>query len=196
MIDFDNNKDITFYKYQKQNKPKIKDSDTQLFVILNNDMYLVKVDGGIIRDNIKKCDYMIYDKIDKHIYFIELKGKNIDDAFEQIYNTQRLLFVDENSSCSLKDLEKNIVFGFIVSPKGRSVPRSTNKETELAESLAKLCKKEFRPKKLTHLIKYVESLKNSKEKNYDNGDSSIIVCSNGSPLPLPLKLPTAKYSKR
>jgi hypothetical protein len=57
---------------------------------INKDACLVrqfKVDGYVITENIKKCDYLVLND-DRHTaYFIELKGSDITGAIEQIRQT-------------------------------------------------------------------------------------------------------------
>lgn len=48
----------------------------------------IEIDGCVISEQDKrKCDYLILDCIDNVSYFIELKGSNIGDAYEQIAAT-------------------------------------------------------------------------------------------------------------
>lgn len=48
----------------------------------------IEVDGCVIKDpNKRKCDYLILDFEDKLSYFIELKGSNLNDAYQQITDT-------------------------------------------------------------------------------------------------------------
>lgn len=64
--------------------------------ILNNDLgYRViklRIDGGVIynEENFKRCDWLYFvhdDKLKKTVFFIELKGKDIYHALEQLYET-------------------------------------------------------------------------------------------------------------
>ena len=45
------------------------------------------IDGGIIAENIKKCDKALYLPDSSTVYFVELKGCNLKRAAEQIYQT-------------------------------------------------------------------------------------------------------------
>ena len=45
------------------------------------------VDGGVIKGNkTLKCDYLVFD-VNKKEHYVELKGKDINHAFEQIIST-------------------------------------------------------------------------------------------------------------
>jgi hypothetical protein len=46
-----------------------------------------KIDGGMIIDNTSKCDNALYLPDSKVVYFIELKGANLQKAADQIYQT-------------------------------------------------------------------------------------------------------------
>lgn len=68
----------------------------------------IKVDGCLLKDSsIKKCDFLfIYN--DKKFLFVELKGKNIEEAVKQLTSTIRL-FMGEGV------LQQKEVRAFIVS---------------------------------------------------------------------------------
>ena len=73
---------------EKKSRYILKNPDNIAIVVFH-------IDGGVIRneDNCQKCDYL-YD-INTHstsaAIFIELKGKHITDALEQIENSVKLL---------------------------------------------------------------------------------------------------------
>ena len=72
---------------------------------------LFRVDEGIIRGNdLCKCDYFYHFVKNKknYIIFVELKGKDIIHACEQIYNTIRQLNIKNDID------EKNKVYGRII----------------------------------------------------------------------------------
>ena len=50
-----------------------------------------KVDGYVITENIKKCDYLLLNDDNHTAYFIELKGTDIADAIKQIEQTLEIL---------------------------------------------------------------------------------------------------------
>ena len=47
----------------------------------------LKIDGYAITENIKKCDYLVLNDDKCTAYFIELKGRDISGAINQIENT-------------------------------------------------------------------------------------------------------------
>lgn len=72
----------------QENKP------TCIFNNLNQiSISVVKVDGGLITDNTQsKCDYLLHwqKETEQVVFFIELKGGDIEKAFEQLTNTIQL----------------------------------------------------------------------------------------------------------
>ena len=87
-----NNINIEHYELLLKYKSKtLKDAKTKLFIKAKNDIYILKVDNGIIPGNkgIKKCDYLTCSENTKlkEVNFIELKGKNIDKAYKQIISS-------------------------------------------------------------------------------------------------------------
>jgi hypothetical protein len=59
----------------------------------------IKIDDGLIKvENIKKCDYVVIvidnKDIKLHIYYIELKGKDVEHAIKQLKST--LEYVNTN----------------------------------------------------------------------------------------------------
>jgi hypothetical protein len=103
----------------------------------------VKVDGCLIPGNeSKKCDYLV--KIcgpdgTGRIYLVELKGADIDTAFEQIVTTFKLIkdkkIQSPNSSSEIR-LEELGIEGIIVN---RSVPKAIPKVRKAIED----CKKKY-----------------------------------------------------
>ncbi|MCH4895959.1 hypothetical protein E0494_04515 [Marinilabiliaceae bacterium JC040] len=93
----DNCKEISNNKILKLNENK-----STLYVDNAKGIVKIKVDGCAINDNnILKCDYLLHildesdnKKVIKEI-FIELKGKNIPHAIEQIKNTIEILSTDK-----------------------------------------------------------------------------------------------------
>ncbi len=66
-------------------------------IILN----VVEVDGGLITGSQSRCDYIVHwiKDTDKTIFYIELKGKNVKKAIEQLKETLNLTkqdFADYN----------------------------------------------------------------------------------------------------
>lgn len=73
------------------NNPSCKDAGTgksfTLQILRGEQVCTIKIDNGVIKSNQKKCDYLIVRCSNQVHHFIELKGKNYDDAFEQLDNT-------------------------------------------------------------------------------------------------------------
>lgn len=80
----------------------IKLQENKSTCIFNNpnqiSISVVKVDGGLITDNHQsKCDYLLHwqkekesNKLEQVVFFVELKGGDIEKAFEQLNNTIQL----------------------------------------------------------------------------------------------------------
>ncbi|RIY36894.1 hypothetical protein CKY20_05035 [Capnocytophaga canis] len=100
----------------------------------------IRVDGCLIPNTDRtKCDYLFIrnypSKTNKmeteketEFYFVELKGKNIDEAFEQIENTIKHI------KTQIPFLTKEKILGFIVSSK---VPKGGTDTTKLRQKFAK-----------------------------------------------------------
>lgn len=100
-----------------------------------NHVEKIKVDGALICDQqMEKCDYFFFyypsgkKETDRHAYFVELKGKNIDKAVRQIISTIQF-FMREGflSNVSLKK-------AFVVSSR---VPQKDRTTEKLQEDLRK-----------------------------------------------------------
>ena len=50
-----------------------------------------RIDGYVITENIKKCDFLVLNDNKKDAYFIELKGNDISGAIEQLSQTVKIL---------------------------------------------------------------------------------------------------------
>lgn len=120
------------------------------------DYYLkIRVDGCLNADKTtKKCDYLFVrnypsksDKMEKEneteFYFVELKGSEIDKAFEQIVNSIQYI------KTQIPFLTKEKIFGFIVSSK---VPKGETDMTKLKQKFANQYGKilEVKNKELTY----------------------------------------------
>lgn len=54
----------------------------------NSNVYKFQIDGGIITNQtVKKCDYIVENDSKNNIYFVELKGCDISQAYKQIKQT-------------------------------------------------------------------------------------------------------------
>jgi hypothetical protein len=57
---------------------------------LGKKVTVYRIDGCILQEGDgKKCDYLLVD--DQTLHFIELKGRNLEDAIQQLMNTVHLL---------------------------------------------------------------------------------------------------------
>ena len=90
ILDYDNNQELC-----NDSIIVIKDKDSCSIRLINSNkekVYKVKVDNGLIQDklgiNSLKCDHMIYSyEQNKLVVYIELKGKNIENAIKQLEST-------------------------------------------------------------------------------------------------------------
>ena len=78
--------------YWSDNKKKISLSDqpSSKYEALNPDQKifsLYRIDSDNILTGQRKCDYLLVRCIDKHCFFIELKGRHLLDAIEQVLQT-------------------------------------------------------------------------------------------------------------
>ena len=86
----------------------------------NRDLHHVKIDGCYILDQTKKkCDFLLLDKQKKSAYFIELKGKDVKSAIEQIDSTI------EEMKKEVKEFERycRIILSRYSVPNLRNTPR-------------------------------------------------------------------------
>ncbi|MBR1743727.1 MAG: hypothetical protein IJ733_18050 [Lachnospiraceae bacterium] len=73
-----------------------------------------RMDHGLLETNVRaKCDYFILDIDLKHAIFVELKGKNLSHAFEQIEETRKYL---------ISGLKEYALHGRIVTSNRTNVP--------------------------------------------------------------------------
>lgn len=110
----------------------------------SKDYYLkIRVDGCIIDDKtVKKCDYLFIRDYDDEegkteFYFVELKGSEIDKAFQQLLSTIKHI------KGKVNNLAKDQILGFIVSSK---YPKTGTGDTKLRQEFAKNHGKELRIK--------------------------------------------------
>lgn len=91
-------------------------------------IYKIKVDGFLIKDNVQsRCDYFfkyVEGHEVKNNIFVELKGKNIDKAYDQINQTIKVF----KNNHVIKD--DSVVNGVIVSSR---VPNNGGRDRELKE---------------------------------------------------------------
>lgn len=86
----------------------------------------IHADGCFIIDNdSKKCDYIFIRCTNEDTYYVELKGQEIDRAYEQLIST-----IDHHFR-----IEKVAIHGFIVTGKG--IPRADAKRKKIEEAFYK-----------------------------------------------------------
>ena len=69
---------------------KIAVENGMRFEIFSKDEFIkIRIDNCFIKSlEIEKCDFGFYRKSNKDLYFVELKGKKINKAFDQIVSTK------------------------------------------------------------------------------------------------------------
>ena len=166
--------DNNYELLKKDNIKTLSDAQTKLYIKAENDIFIIKVDNGIFKDDVKKCDYLTYRE--KEVSnFIELKGSKIDKAYIQIIETIKNISNNDKLK-HLTDTKK--LKAYIVSKEKNKIPKGIeNKAKELAKIL--YTKSKIRPDNMIDLIKYVLVVTNN-----DKRQSSInrIICSYKNPL--------------
>lgn len=112
----------------------LREEGAFLFIRAQDDVLIIKVDGGVIPHEIQnqlKCDFLIHDVVHKLTKLVELKGE-IEHACDQIYET--IVFSEHDED--LQDIVDgmDLFKGYIVSPHCH-VPNINNNH------LKKACKK-------------------------------------------------------
>ena len=111
-------------QFKKGNILSISENNRKYIANIKNSsiVYRLSIDPNNIKQKIgiilegKKCDYGMFVVDSKTLYLIELKGCNVDDAFEQLYMTYKWFIKNTNSESISK-------FRFrVVASKVRSVP--------------------------------------------------------------------------
>lgn len=168
-----------FYHLRAGERDTLEDDQTKLFILVENEMYRVTVDGGIlpnVREGIKKCDFLCYDEINMKCHLIELKGTVIKKAYKQIEETLKNIEADEKVSFLLKRLQR--LDAYIVSSGRQEVPRGVDDtKRQLARKLAEKCTD--RPKDINELLMCVKVVPKQKALVQRDGH---ILCSNEAPL--------------
>lgn len=86
----------------------------------------IHVDGCFVIDNnSSKCDYIFVRCKNEDVYYVELKGQDIDKAYEQIVRTLQQHYKTEKSK----------IYGFIVTGKG--IPNNNAKRRKMEEEFVK-----------------------------------------------------------
>lgn len=92
-------------------KSKVASENGKRFEISSQeDFTKIKIDGCLIAlQNIEKCDFGFVRHLNQQFYFVELKGKDIQKAYNQIVGTINYF------NTHLIKIPKNMRFGFIIS---------------------------------------------------------------------------------
>jgi hypothetical protein len=107
----------------------VSENGKRFEVLANENFTKLRIDNCLIKSNlIEKCDFGIIRHSNGEFYFIELKGGNVQKAFNQIVST--INFFQEN----LKHIPKENRFGFIISSK---VPKAGVSANTLKQEFAK-----------------------------------------------------------
>lgn len=175
-------KDKKFFSLKNSGeRATLVDQQTRLVIEAASQMYIVKVDGGIIQDvshGIKKSDYLTAGLKNKYTHLIELKGTVVEAAYTQLQETLKNI-VSETSYAELVT-QREYLDAYIVSPIAQSIPRGINKkEAALAKALAQRSNK--KSKNIFDHIHYVKIVPNARQVTEKNNR---IICSGKAPLVL------------
>lgn len=170
-----------FYHLKAGERDTLKDEQTKLFILAENEMYRVTVDRGIVantRGKIRKCDFLCYDEVNMRCHLIELKGAIIEEACSQIEETLKNIGDNKKVSFLLKDLQR--LDAYIVSSGRQEIPRGM-KETkrQLVRKMAAKCS--VKPQNIDDLLMCVKVVPRQKTLVQRDGQ---IICSNEAPLRL------------
>ena len=144
-------------------------------------MLLVTVDHGIVRSvepNIRKSDFLTYGLEKSYTHLIELKGKNIKEAYDQLQKTIENIVSQSDYPELVQNRDR--IDAYIVSPGQQSIPRGNNdEEKQLVRLLARRSRE--RVSNMYDLVRYVRVVPKLK-KSVVKGRK--ILCSGETPLML------------
>lgn len=152
----------------------------KMFVKAADDLEIVDVDRGVISESqhTKKCDFLILGTQTRNTHLIELKGTNIDAAFEQIERT--IDFLNANPQCEDWVKNREVTDSYIVSPERQKIPNvHSEAEKKLAKKLAKHNRNKV--KDIFQLIYFVRNV-NSQKRLSRNGRQ--VISSGSAPVEL------------
>lgn len=163
----------------------LSDEKTKLFLRAKQEMKVVKVDKGIVKDEgiagenqLRKCDYLCRIEQRRWIHLIELKGEVVKDAFLQLENTPKAIEEKSAYGSWLKGLSR--LDAYVVSPQRQKIPDDIDEtKRRLCRRLALYCGE--RPENIFDLLKFVKVC--SKAQKFVEKDGAIR-CSNAHPLEL------------
>lgn len=112
------------------NKSKVASENGKRFGIISNENFTrIRIDGCLIASqHVEKCDFGFIRHSSQEFYFVELKGKEIQKAYNQIVST--INYFSDN----FIDIPQNMRFGFIISS---SVPKAGISANVLKQDFAK-----------------------------------------------------------
>lgn len=145
-----------FKEMSKGSTETLADAQTKLVIKAEGQrMLLVTVDHGVVRNvepDIRKCDFLTYGLEKPYTHLIELKGKTIKKAYDQLCKTIENIVSQSDYPELVQNRDR--IDAYIVSPGQQSIPRGNNdKEKQLAELLAKRSRK--RVSNIFDLVHYV-----------------------------------------
>lgn len=121
---------IVAFPHCCQKNKVVSEKGKRMEVASNEDFTKIRIDGCLIAsEEIQKCDYGFARHDAEEFYFVELKGKDIETAFNQI--TSAIVFFQEN----LIQIPKVKRFGFIISSSG--VPNARQRIYNLKQRFAR-----------------------------------------------------------
>ena len=143
-------------------RDELSEAHSVMYIRALNDIELVAVDHGLISDKKqgkRKSDFLIQSPLTESTHIIELKGANIEEAFEQIARTVDVREEDTNTRALVT--RKKVLDGYISSPNRQKIPDiHSPAERTLANLLAarssEKCKDIFQR---IHFVKVVEKQK-------------------------------------
>lgn len=170
-------------KMKKNERQTLRDKRSEahsvLYIRALDDIMLVEVDHALVPDQKqgqRKSDFLVWTVKSGKTHIIELKGKNVEAAFDQIIQTIKVLGGDDET----KELVvgRNVLDAYISSPNQQKVPAiHSQAEKDLARMLVTRCK--TKPQDMFQLIHFVKVVQKQK-KLVVNGRQ--ILTSNDAPL--------------
>ncbi|KLO24977.1 hypothetical protein X274_00175 [Marinitoga sp. 1155] len=93
------------FEFNRTSNKKIKIKENQKKLIINNEeqkeIYIIHVDSKNSPIEGKKCDYLFFSINEDPYFYLELKGKDIKTAFEQIINTKKYFNTEKEKNVGI-----------------------------------------------------------------------------------------------
>lgn len=141
---------------------KVSEAKAKMYIKAEDNLRVVDIDHGLMEEEKtkKKCDYMVLGINSGKTHMVELKGSNIDEAFEQISGTIDYLYAHQESKDYV--VSRKILDAYVVSPRRQKIPNiSSPEEKELVKKLARGNIK--KPKNMFDLLHFVKVVKGQKK---------------------------------